>query len=186
VFDLCLRGRAMAIPALLIALALWAGTGAFAVPVITRTGITPFYSPSTIMTARQDGGLPAVVYGSPPGRADSAGVLAPLGLPASVGGGHFVPAGREQTEGIRLVLVFNNAEITPQEVCEEPLEIRPGKAERGLDVFAVLCRGNNFFSHAHLRDNAVSGIRDPRYPDAMNQLLLALMPPEARRGGDFD
>lgn len=159
---------------------------ASAAPVITRTGTTPFYTPSAIMTAKQGGGLPAQIIGSPSRNGPPAAAVAPLRLPATVGGGNIVPARTGRSGDIRIVLVFNGKDVSPEQVCAAPSGVETGAAKKGLDVYAALCRGKDFFSHAHLRDEAVRGVGDPRYARAMEQLLLALMPPEDRAGEDLD
>ncbi len=82
--------------------------------------------------------------------------------------------------------MFNSGAVDPELACKAPSDIETGAAQRGLDVYATLCRGGDFFSHAHLRDDAVQGIRDPRYRHAMKQLLLALMPPDVRAEEELD
>ncbi|MFP3942711.1 MAG: hypothetical protein ACLFWF_02390 [Alphaproteobacteria bacterium] len=172
--------------AMAAALGAWLAGSAWAAPIVTRTGTTPFYSPNVIMMAKQDGGLPAQVYGSPSRGVTPAAAIAPLRLPATVGGGRIIPMAGGEAARTRLVLVFNSEDVSPEQACEAPSSIRERPVERGLEVYAVLCRGNRFFSHARLRDEAVGGIRDRRYRDSMEQLLLALMPPEDRADDELD
>jgi hypothetical protein len=155
----------------------WLGGSALALSIITRTDITPFYSLSEVMAAKRGGSFPAEVHGAPSPAAGPEAILAPLRLPTRAGGGHLIPvspgAGRPD---IRMVLLFNAKRLSARTACREPEATGARPADGGLEVFAVLCRGGNYFSQAHLRDGSVQGETDPGYARSMMQLFLALMP----------
>ena len=173
----CVSGDRLYTTVFTIGFLLWLGGSALAVTIITRTDITPFYSLSEVMAAKRDGGLPAEVHGAPSPASTAAAILKPLRLPSRVGGGHLVPvapgpAGAE----IRMVLLFNANYLSARTACREPEAAGARQSQGGLDVFAVLCRGGDYFSQAHLRDGSVQGETDPGYARSMMQLFLALMP----------
>lgn len=157
---------------------LWLVGAATAVSIITRTDITPFYSLSEVMAAKRDGGLPTEIHGAPSLGAAPADIVAPLRLPSRVAGGRLLPIGpdAERRAPIRLVLLFNADYLSARAACRRPGATGARELDDGLDVFAVLCRGDDYFSQAHLRDSAVTGETDPGYARSMTQLFLALLP----------
>lgn len=154
------------------------GTAA-AMPVITETDITDTYSTSEIMTAKQADALSTQIFGGPSAQASATATAAPLKLPATVGGGRVAPAeSGAQPAGTRMVLLFNAGPVDGETACKSPARAGARKSDGPLNVFAVVCRGDEYLSQAHLRDDSVTGEKDSRYAKAMSQLFLAVMPPD--------
>lgn len=141
---------------------------------ISRISQSESYDPKTLHT----GPVLTYVYGSP------VRDILPRELVANLPGPEQLPPVRftlgdnanHETNGARLILVFNSALPSAGEICADPTKIHSTVLDVELDVFAAYCIDTDWVAQGHANNVAVHSGKDPNYLAAMKALFTEMFP----------